>query len=146
MTDLNAVLQENREARKRLYTLTSGLGLGKLNRRISNGWTVAMTLAHLAFWDLRQVTMIQRYLKEGVPPGSLDADAVNAPLSVLSKAVPPAATVKLAQDAARTIDREIEKLTPAQFKKLLKLGLERNLRRSLHRKHHLDKVEKILRR
>jgi len=124
--------------------LAKKLNQEKSSRRLPNGWTVAVALVHLAFWDQRQVTLLRRYLQEGVKPTSLDAFAVNEPLAIVSRTISATDAVKLALDAAEAIDLELEKLTPVQFEELMKLGLERNLRRSLHRKDHLDKIEKVL--
>jgi hypothetical protein len=144
MPDLQTILQENNKQSQRLITLAKNLNQEKSNRRLPNGWTIAVALVHLAFWDQRQVTLLRRYLKDGVKPTSLDAFAVNEPLAIVARFIAPADAVKLALEAAEAIDLELEKLTPLQFAELMGLGLERNLRRSLHRKDHLDKIEKAL--
>jgi hypothetical protein len=144
MADLQAFIQENKKERERLLAFMAGLKDGDFTRRMPNGWTVVVTLAHLAFWDFRQATALNRYLTEGRLIGSLDALAVNDPLSLLSEAIPGPMVVKLTKAAAEMADGMVEKLTQAQADELLGLGLERNLRRSLHRRDHLDKIEKAL--
>jgi hypothetical protein len=69
---------------------------------------------------------------------------VNDPLSTLSETIPPRAAAKLAVDAAKAIDGMVEKLATAQAGELLRMGLERTLRRALHRREHLDKIERAL--
>jgi hypothetical protein len=105
-------------------------------------------LVHLAFWDLRQATLLNRWLVEKLKPSaipaSLDAQAVNDPLSLLSESIPFPTAVKLAADSAGRVDLIVEQLTPAQGDELIQMGFERNIRRSVHRKDHLDKMEKAL--
>jgi hypothetical protein len=147
MADLQTINQENRWERERLLGLMGGLKEADFNRRLSNGWTVTVTLAHLAFWDLRQYSMLKRWREGGQKPGAistLDPLSVNYPLSILCEVIPHEAVVKLAADAAGTIDEEVRKLTPAQAEELIKMGLERNLHRALHRREHLAKIEMAL--
>jgi hypothetical protein len=145
MPEFQTITQENRKERERLSALVAGLREGDFQHRLPNGWTVTMALGHLAFWDLRQATLLKRWSQQGVQPGSLDAEAINEPLSVLSASIYPQAVVRLVVEAAETIDHAVEQLTPSQVKDLLKMGLERNLHRALHRREHLDKIEKALR-
>ncbi len=147
MPDLQTMIQENREERERLSALMAGLKDGDFGRRLPNGWSVTVTLAHLAYWDLYQWNLLKRWLAEGGKPaqGVTDSRYVNDPLSVLSESISPQAVVLLAADAAEAIDRMVERLTPAQAEELLKMGLERTLHRALHRRNHLEKIEKALR-
>lgn len=141
------MIQENRKEREKLLALMAGLKDEDFGRRLPNGWTVTVTLAHLAFWDLYQWTMLKRWLAEGGKPaqGITDSRCVNDPLSILSESISSRAVVILAADAAEAIDRMVEKLTSAQVEELLKMGLERTLHRALHRRNHLEKIEKNLR-
>ncbi len=144
MSKLQIIIEENQKERERLLAFMAGLSEKDFNFRLPKGWTITMVLGHLAFWDIRQATLLRRWIQEGVQPASLDADAVNEGVSRLSAAIAPQAVVKLAADAAQTIDSAIEQLTPAQADELLQMGLERNLHRALHRKDHLDKIEKAM--
>ncbi len=144
MPDLHTIIRENKKERERLLAFMAGLKESDFLRTLPNGWTVGVTLAHLAFWDLSQVARLKRWLLEDVKPASLDAEAVNGPLAALSEAIHPHAVVKLTIGAAEAIDLLIEELTAEQAETLVEMGLERNLRRSVHRKNHLDKVEKAI--
>lgn len=144
MPDLKTIVEENQNQRERLVSLMKALRESDYSRALPNGWTVGVALAHLAFWDLSQVARLKRWLQDDVKPSSLDAEAVNGPLAALSEALPPKAVVKLAAGAAEAIDRLVEQLTPEQVETLLGMGLERNLRRSVHRQNHLDKIEELL--
>ncbi len=144
MIDPEKIIRDNRQERERLVSLATNLREGDFQHRLPNGWTVTMALGHLAFWDLRQATLLKRWLEQGVKPGSLDAEAINEPLSILCGSIYPQAVVRLVVEAAETIDHAVEQLTPAQTEELMKMGLERNLHRALHRRDHLDKIEKSM--
>ncbi len=144
MNEFEKIISENQQERERLAALTSKLTEAVFQKRLPNGWTVAAAFVHLAFWDERQTTLFKRWLEQGVQPASLDAEAINPPLEVIAKAIAGPAAVKLALEAAETVDGIIEKLSPVQVEELLKMGLERNLHRAIHRKNHLDKIEKAL--
>ncbi len=144
MTPREDWIRENAKERRRLAALVTPLTEEELGRLLPNGWTVAAALVHLAFWDLRQVTLLRRWVEEGVKPGSLDAEAINEPLSLLSEAMPLEASVALVLDAAETVDQAVEKLSREQVDQLVEMGFERNLQRFSHRKNHLDKIEEVL--
>jgi hypothetical protein len=137
-------ISENAKQRRRMAALITPLSAEQLERLLPNGWTVAVALAHLAFWDLRQVTLLRRWLEEGVKPASLDAEAINEPLSHLGLALSPEAAVALALDAAEAVDQAVEKLTDAQVNELVGMGCGKNLQRFSHRQNHLDKIEEVL--
>ncbi|HJT25677.1 MAG TPA: hypothetical protein VJ873_13965, partial [bacterium] len=111
---------------------------------LPNGWTVGVALAHLAFWDLSQVARLRRWKDQGVKPASIDAEAINGPLAALSEGLQPKAVAKLVIDAAESIDRLVESLTPEEADELIGMGLERNMHRAQHRRLHLEKIEKAL--
>lgn len=144
MPDFQKFIQENKQETERLLALIARLKEEDFHRRVPNGWTVAMTLAHLAFWDYFQITMLKHWLEEGGKPrhGVSDSFSVNEPLSNLIRAIPPQEVVKLVTEAAAGIDSMVEKLTPDQAEELFKLGMEKTLHRALHRRNHLDKIER----
>ncbi len=146
MTDLKSILEENKQERERLLKLMSGLKEAEFAKRLPNGWTVGVTLAHLAFWDFRQAWLLEKWLREGGkgPVFLLDVDAINAALASLSAAIPRGEVVRLTQEATEKADGLVAGMTQAQVDEFLKVGSERFLRRSLHRKDHLDKLEKAL--
>lgn len=144
MADLQTMIQENKKERERLLSFMAGLKEENLMRRLPNGWSVSVTLAHLAFWDFRMVTMMHRWLTEKRTPGTLDAVAVNDPLSLLCESIPPQTVVKFTKAAAEMADQAVEKLTQEQADEFLKVGNERFLHRAQHRREHLDKIVKAL--
>jgi hypothetical protein len=144
MADLKSIVQDNQKERERLLAFMAGLKEKDFKRRLPNGWSVSVALAHLAFWDFRQVTMLQRWLAEKKAPGTLDVLAINEPLSLLSEAIPGPVVVKFTKAAAEMSDQSVEALTQAQADEFLKVGTERFLHRAQHRREHLDKIVKAL--
>ena len=144
MPQLSTILQENKRERERLLGLMAGLKEADFAKRLPNGWSVSVALAHLAFWDLSMAARLNNWLHKGVKPVWMDAEAVNGPLARLSEALPPKVVIQLATEAAETVDGIVEKLTQAQADELLKIGPDRFLRRALHRQEHLDKIETAL--
>jgi hypothetical protein len=51
---------ENAHKRQRLRALVARLRDDDLTRPLPNGWTVAITLAHLAFWDRQRLALLRR--------------------------------------------------------------------------------------
>lgn len=146
MADLKDIIRDNQKELVRLKALVGTLKEKDFAKLLPNGWTVGVALAHLAFWDQRASMLLRNWLEKGAPPASIpgDPEAINNPLAVVSQAIPPAATARLALQAAETADGQVKGLTPQKAGEFLKVGSERFLHRALHRRDHLDKIEKAL--
>ena len=146
MTDLNDIIQDNQKELERLKNLTVRLSEKDFAKTLPNGWTPGVALAHLAFWDQRAAMLLRNWLEKGTEPASIpvDPEVINNPLAVLSRAIAPQAAVKLALEAAEQVDGLVKGLTPQKAGEFLKVGSERFLHRALHRRGHLDKIEKVL--
>jgi len=144
MPDLQTIIQDNSREKQRLLALLSNKQGVDLGKRLMNGWTVKGTLAHLAFWDLRQLSAIKRWTMDQVQPGNVDPAAINDAIILFAEFMPVASVVNLVIAAAGAVDQEVEKLTPDQAEELVKMGFGRNIHRALHRKNHLDKIEAAL--
>lgn len=133
---------ENALERKRLRSLVERLTDEELNLPMGTDWTVAVALAHLAFWDWRLVVLMKRWKQGGeVSPSPIDIDVANESLLPLWLALPPRAAASLAVSAAEAIDREIEDASPELISAIENLGDRFRLYRSMHRKMHLDDIE-----
>jgi hypothetical protein len=144
MADRQTILKDNQVERERLEDLVKSLKPEDFVRGLPNGWTVTVALAHLAFWDLTQVTRLKRWMEKGVKPQSMDAEVMNGPLADVTAGLHSLFVSKLVVEAARETDQLIEDLTPAQFEELAGMGLERNLHRAQHRRAHLPKIEEAI--
>ena len=137
-------INENTKERERLSRLTAGLKDTDLARPVGEVWTVATKLLHLAFWDRYCLELLKRWKTTMPSISTLDVDAVNESVKVLSAAIPHGAIGKLVRDAAEAVDREVECATPEFRSAVMAAGRERILKRFIHRRAHLDQIETAL--
>lgn len=139
-------IQENASERARLFRLTEALSENDLARPLPNGWSVSTKLLHLAFWDRYCAVLLRRWRNDMPSASTLDIDSVNDAVRTLSLAVPAVAVVPLARAAAEAADREAEQIPPELRAAIERAGRGRVLRRSIHRRTHLDQIEAGLKR
>jgi hypothetical protein len=137
---------QNTSEREHLERLTSSLSEADLKLPLANGWSVATKLAHLAFWDEYVLALLKKWERDGFTSSSVEVDAINEAVRALSKAIPPRATVELARAAAEAIDAHLQKITPELRAAIEASRRTRLLNRSLHRREHLEQIEKALKR
>ncbi len=136
---------ENAQERERLSSLVARLRDEELNLPLGTGWTIAVALAHLSFWDQRSLFLMRKWKKNGVEPSPIDIDVTNDSLLSLWLALPPSAAANLAVSSAEAIDRELEESPSELISAIENLGERFRLYRSEHRKLHLDQIEELLR-
>ena len=137
-------VSENDQARERLISLAKRLTDEELKLVLGNGWTIAVALAHLAFWDQRSLFLMRKWKKSGVELSPIDIDLTNDSLLSLWLALPPRAAAELAVASAEAIDRELEAAAPEMIAAIESLREKFRLYRSIHRKLHLDEIEELL--
>ncbi len=135
---------ENARERTRLRALVSRLSDHDLSVNVGGGWTIAATLAHMAFWDQLALVRTRRWKERGVSSSALDLDLINDALLPLFLAIPPRSAADLAIAAAEAIDRELLELSPEMVADIQVSGGRFRLFRSEHRQKHLDQVEAAL--
>lgn len=113
-------------------------------RPMGDHWTVAVALAHLAFWDQRCLFLLRKWQRLGVALSPIDIDVTNDCLLALWRAVPPRAAANLAVAAAEAVDRELESLAPELITAIQAIGEDHKVFRSIHRKLHLDQIEAVI--
>ena len=136
---------ENARERQRLQTLIASLNDEDLKRPLPNGWTVAITLAHLAFWDRQRLAVLKQWERAGVQAAPADADTINEGVRLLAEVIPPRRAAQLAVEAAEAIDQALEHITADLLTAIETGGQSRILRRSVHRGGHLDQIDAALR-
>jgi hypothetical protein len=136
---------ENTRQRERLRALVGRLSDADLERPLGHGWTVAAALVHLAFWDLRAVTLMDRFEREGVKPSAADVDVVNDTVHALGRAIAPRAAARLCLEAAEAADRRVERVSDATLAAVAAAGAPFRPDRHVHRAEHLDEIERALR-
>jgi len=142
-------VEENRRELARLRALVDRLTDQELARPMPAGWTVASVLAHLAFWDQRIVTLVDRWVPDGrgAAPRAFDAAAVdwiNDAGKPLCLGLPPRAAARLAVDAAEAADRRVAGLSEGQLVANEAAGRPISVHRAEHRREHLDEIERTL--
>lgn len=134
----------NTRSRERLRTLVNQMSHEDLNRALSDGWTIAAVLAHLAFWDYRALALLDKLGNEEVQYSPIDPDIVNDAMQPLCRALPPHEAVRLAVAAAEAVDRKLETLRPDIVSRIVQDGAPINVKRSEHRDQHLVQIENTL--
>lgn len=114
-------------------------------------WTVAGVLAHLAFWDQRVTTLVDRWGPDGngTPPdspGSYEEEAVdwiNDAAKPMILALPPRVAAQVAVDAAAAADARVAGLSDELLAENERTGFYINPLRADHRLEHLDEIEQM---
>jgi len=135
---------ENRKERDRLRRLVDRISDQELSLPMWEGWTIAVALAHLAFWDQRALVLIKKWKISGVASSPIDDDVTNDSILPLCLAIPPGIAARLAITGAEAIDLELEKADEQLISDIWQLGERFRLYRSDHRKLHLDQIEELV--
>ena len=140
-------IAENAAELRRLRTLVERLSDADLARPTPGGWTVASSLAHVAFWDQRILFWLDRW-EHGQAPRRLDeadVDWINDAGKPLCLALPPGVAARLTVEIAEQVDRRLATLTDERIAANTAAGEPLFLARAHHRKTHLDEIERVLR-
>jgi hypothetical protein len=138
-------IKENACERERLMSLVERLTDEELNLPMGDDWTIAIALAHLAFWDQRSLFLLRKWKKSGnVELSSIDIDVTNDCLLPLWRALEPRVAANLAVSSAQEVDREVECIPPDLVPKIECIGEKNKVYRSVHRKMHIDQIGDLL--
>jgi hypothetical protein len=121
-------------------TLVARLTNDEMQSPVGEHWTVAIALAHLAFWDRRVLYVLDMTERGESFSPQLDM-GVNDLSLPLWAAIPPRAAARLAIETAEALDKRLENMPPALLEKIYASN-ERWVVRALHR----DEVEAALKR
>jgi len=139
-------IKENAKSTERLVKLVKNLTNNELKLVIyKEGWTIAVALAHLAFWDERRRLVLKAWKKKGVSPTPHIDDIVNDILIPFLLAIPVRKAAELAVSTAGALDKEIAALPPDMVKAIEALKDDMALNRADHRNSHINKIEAFLR-
>jgi hypothetical protein len=137
----------NNASREHLEALVARCRDADLERAMPAGWTVAATLAHIAFWDERVRILFERWQSAGVAPNDeneSDVDWINDSAKPMFLALPPRRAAELAIEIARAVDRVVEALSDETLARNVAAGMPLNVVRATHRRAHLDDIERLL--
>lgn len=136
-------IELNRASTERIRSLVSRLSDNEMQQRVGEHWTVAITLAHLAFWDRRVLDVLDRTEKDGkvsAPEIDITVNDLSLPLWA---AIPPREAARLAIETAEALDKRLENFSPKRLEEVYAYN-KRWVIRSLHRSEHLDEVDAAL--
>jgi hypothetical protein len=143
MTLDQSFVKRNQESTKRIRDLAARLSDDEMRRPVGEHWTVAIVLAHLAFWDRRVMYVLDRTERDGklfIPEIDIAVNDLSLPLWA---AIPPREAARIAIETAETLDKRLESFPPALLEDLFAYN-QRWVIRALHRGEHLDEAENAL--
>ena len=143
MTLDRSFVQLNRASTERIRRLAQRLSDDEMQHPVGEGWTVVVTLIHLAFWDRRVMFALEMSEKSGnlvTPQIELLVNDLSLPLWA---AVPPREARRLALETADALDKRLEAFPEPLLQQLFEYN-KRWVVRAMHRGEHLDEVDLAL--
>jgi len=133
----------NRASTERMRALAARLTDEELQQRVGEHWTVAIALAHLAFWDRRVMSILDCTERDGkLSLFEIDIFANDISLPLWA-AIPPRAASTLAIEAAEALDARLAAFPPELLEQVYAYN-RRWVIRALHRSDHLDEIDRAL--
>ena len=135
----------NVEATLRLGELVATLSEADLAAPLGGGWTTAMALGHLAFWDGRQRAALQYFIDTGVligdelPPPH-NPDLTNPALEPLLALLDHSGVRRLVVEAAQAVDETVAGLEARAIEEVLAGEHAYVVRRWSHREEHIAQI------
>ena len=134
---------QNRASTERIRALAARLSDDEMRRPVGEHWTVAIALAHLAFWDRRVMYVLDMTERDGklfVPEIDIFVNDLSLPLWA---AIPPREAARIAIETSEVLDKRLEEFSPALLDEIYGYN-KRWVVRALHRGEHLDEVDAAL--
>jgi hypothetical protein len=134
----------NRASTNHIRDLAARLTDEEMQHPVGEHWTVAIALAHLAWWDRRVLYVLDMTERTGelfVPEIDIVVNDLSLPLWA---AIPPRAAARIAIESAEALDKRLEGY-PEALLALIYAYNKRWIVRALHRGEHLDEVDAALR-
>ena len=110
---------------------------------VGKNWTVAITLAHLAFWDRRVMHALEITERDGklfIPEIDLSVNDFSTPLWA---AIPPREASVIAIETAESLDVRLENFSAALLEEIYNYN-KHLVFRGIHCNEHLDEVDAAL--
>jgi hypothetical protein len=134
----------NRASTDRIRALAARLSDEEVQQRVGEHWTVAIALAHLAFWDRRVMQILDETERDG-KLSLFEIDILANDISLpLWAAIPPRTAAQIAIDTADALDARLAGF-PADLVEEIYAYNKRWIVRAFHRNDHLDEVDAALR-
>jgi hypothetical protein len=119
---------------------------GLLSVEAQNRGAVRMERAYATenMHERQRLALLRRWEREGITPVAADADTINEGVRVLATGLPPRTAAQIALDAAEAVDQALEQLSAEMVAQIETGGQASILRRAVHRRGHLDRIEQAL--
>ena len=138
-----AFAERNRASTERVRALAARLSDAEMQTPVGEHWTVAIALAHLAFWDRRVMYVLDMTERDGklfIPEIDIFVNDLSLPLWA---AIPPREAARIAIETSEALDARLEAFPPALLEEIYAYN-KRWVVRALHRGEHLDEVDAAL--
>jgi len=135
--------ERNRASTRRIRDLAGRLSDEQMLHPVGEHWTVAIALAHLAFWDRRVLHVLDQSERDGklfIPQIDIFVNDLSLPLWA---AIPPREAARIAIETAETLDQRLENYPPELLEEIYTYN-KRWVVRAMHRGEHLDEVDAAL--
>jgi hypothetical protein len=129
----------NSASTERIKKLAASLTDEQMQTRVGEHWTVAIALAHLAWWDRRVMYVLDMTAKNGkvfIPDIDIFVNDLSLPLWA---AIPPREAARIAIETSEDLDKRLE-VYPMDLLEEIYNKNKRWVIRALHRNEHLDEV------
>jgi hypothetical protein len=143
MTLDRTFVELNRASTNRIRALVTRLSDAEMQHPVGEHWTVAIALAHLAFWDRRAMYVLDMTERDGklvIPEIDIFVNDLSLPLWA---AIPPREAARIAIETAEMLDKRLEGFPLALLEEIHTYN-KRWVVRALHRGEHLDDVDAAL--
>ncbi|MEP7288658.1 MAG: maleylpyruvate isomerase N-terminal domain-containing protein [Chloroflexota bacterium] len=133
----------NRAATARMRDLVARLTDDDYIHPVGEHWTVAVALAHIAFWERR----VQAVLDATEQAGKFSAPTIDVVVNDISLplwlAIPPREAARIAIASAETLDQRLESFSPELLEQVAEYNI-RYVERGRHRGEHMDEIDQAL--
>ena len=144
MTLDQSYIEQNRASTERIRVLVARLSDEEMQTKVGEHWTVAIALAHLAWWDRRVMYALDMTEHDG-KLFILEINIVVNDLSLpLWAAIPPRDAARICIETSEALDKQLEEYSPELLEEIFNYN-KRWVIRALHRNEHLDEVDAALR-
>ena len=136
-------VERNRASTERIRRTAARLSDEQMQHPVGEHWTVAIVMAHLAFWDRRVMYVLDKTEQDGklfIPEIDIFVNDLSLPLWA---AIPPREAARIAIETAEALDRRLEAYPTALLEEIASYN-KRWVDRSLHRGEHLDEADAAL--
>ena len=136
-------IEQNRASTERIRALAARLTDDEMQTKVGEHWTVAIALAHLAWWDRRVMYVLDMTARDGklfIPEIDIFVNDLSLPLWAV---IPPRDAARICIETSERLDKQLEEYSPELLEEIFNHN-KRWVVRALHRNEHLDEVDAAL--